>query len=57
MSDFIYNGFWFSPEATYTRKCLELSQELVTGTVTLKILKGNGKHKIILQCKYTRPYS
>ncbi|KAJ2946579.1 hypothetical protein O0L34_g12632 [Tuta absoluta] len=41
MSDFVYNGFWFSPEATYTRKCLEMSQDTVTGTVTLQIFKGN----------------
>ncbi|XP_041974042.1 argininosuccinate synthase isoform X2 [Aricia agestis] len=41
MADFVYNGFWFSPEATYTRKCLEMSQESVTGSVTLKIFKGN----------------
>ncbi|XP_050351522.1 argininosuccinate synthase [Nymphalis io] len=41
MADFVYNGFWFSPEATYTRKCLELSQESVNGTVTLHIFKGN----------------
>ncbi|XP_037964151.2 argininosuccinate synthase [Plutella xylostella] len=41
MADFVYNGFWFSPEATYTRKCLELSQESVTGTVTVQIYKGN----------------
>lgn len=41
MADFIYNGFWFSPEATYTTKCLELSQENVNGTVTLQVFKGN----------------
>ncbi|KAG7304000.1 hypothetical protein JYU34_010920 [Plutella xylostella] len=41
MADFVYNGFWFSPEATYTRKCLELSQESVTGTVTVQVYKGN----------------
>ncbi|XP_038209496.1 argininosuccinate synthase [Zerene cesonia] len=41
MSDFVYNGFWFSPEATYTKKCLEMSQELVNGTVTIQIFKGN----------------
>lgn len=40
MADFIYNGFWFSPEATYTRKCLELSQELVNGMVTVQIYRG-----------------
>ncbi|CAH0722336.1 unnamed protein product, partial [Brenthis ino] len=41
MADFVYNGFWFSPEAVYTRKCLELSQESVNGTVTLQLFKGN----------------
>lgn len=41
MADFVYNGFWFSPEANYTRKCLELSQETVNGTVTVQIYKGN----------------
>lgn len=42
MADFVYNGFWFSPEATYTRKCLEMSQENVSGTVTVQLFKGNG---------------
>ncbi|XP_045505886.1 argininosuccinate synthase [Colias croceus] len=41
MADFVYNGFWFSPEATYTKKCLEMSQESVNGTVTIQIYKGN----------------
>ncbi|XP_026323786.1 argininosuccinate synthase [Hyposmocoma kahamanoa] len=41
MADFVYNGFWFSPEASYTRKCLELSQDTVTGTVTVQLFKGN----------------
>ncbi|OWR51268.1 putative argininosuccinate synthetase [Danaus plexippus plexippus] len=41
MSDFVYNGFWFAPEARYTRKCLELSQESVSGTVTVQVFKGN----------------
>ncbi|XP_049885895.1 argininosuccinate synthase [Pectinophora gossypiella] len=41
MADIVYNGFWFSPEAEYTRKCLQLSQESVTGTVTVQIFKGN----------------
>ncbi|XP_075987671.1 argininosuccinate synthase [Anticarsia gemmatalis] len=41
MSDFVYNGFWFSPEGIYTRKCLELSQENVSGSVTLQVYKGN----------------
>ncbi|KAL0850413.1 hypothetical protein ABMA28_012226 [Loxostege sticticalis] len=41
MADFVYNGFWFSPEANYTRKCLEHSQDTVTGTVTVQLFKGN----------------
>ncbi|CAB3255458.1 unnamed protein product [Arctia plantaginis] len=41
MADFVYNGFWFSPEANYTRKCLQLSQDMVNGTVTVQIYKGN----------------
>ncbi|XP_013183422.2 argininosuccinate synthase [Amyelois transitella] len=41
MADFVYNGFWFSPEANYTRTCLELSQENVTGTVRVQLFKGN----------------
>ncbi|XP_037300111.1 argininosuccinate synthase isoform X1 [Manduca sexta] len=41
MADFVYNGFWFSPEANFTRKALELSQETVTGTVTVHLFKGN----------------
>ncbi|KAJ8734619.1 hypothetical protein PYW08_013869 [Mythimna loreyi] len=41
MADFVYNGFWFSPEAAYTRKCLEWSQETVNGMVTVQIYKGN----------------
>ncbi|XP_013167079.1 PREDICTED: argininosuccinate synthase [Papilio xuthus] len=41
MSDFVYNGFWFSPEATFTRKCLELSQQGVSGKITVQIYKGN----------------
>lgn len=44
MADFVYNGFWFSPEASFTKKCLEQSQEFVTGTVTVQIFKGNGKY-------------
>lgn len=48
MSDFVYNGFWFSPEASYTRKCLEISQDTVTGTVTVQLFKGNGKKVFLL---------
>ncbi|KOB72787.1 putative argininosuccinate synthetase [Operophtera brumata] len=41
MADFVYNGFWFSPEANFTRKCLQLSQESITGSVTVQVFKGN----------------
>uniref|UniRef100_A0A1B0CVH8 Argininosuccinate synthase n=1 Tax=Lutzomyia longipalpis TaxID=7200 RepID=A0A1B0CVH8_LUTLO len=40
MADFVYNGFWFSPEGTFSRQCLQLSQENVSGTVTMEIFKG-----------------
>ncbi|GAB0097992.1 Argininosuccinate synthase [Sergentomyia squamirostris] len=43
MADFVYNGFWFSPEASYSRKCLQESQENVSGTVTMEIFKGNAR--------------
>lgn len=42
MSNFVYNGFWFSPESYYTKKCLIMSQDSVTGTVFLELYKGNG---------------
>ncbi|XP_028177708.1 argininosuccinate synthase [Ostrinia furnacalis] len=41
MADFVYNGFWFSPEADYTKKCLLQSQDSVTGSVTVQLFKGN----------------
>lgn len=40
MADIVYNGFWFSPEAQFTRECLELSQENVTGRVIVELYKG-----------------
>lgn len=41
-ADYIYNGFWFSPEACYAKKCIILAEEYVTGTVKLELYKGNG---------------
>lgn len=41
MADYVYNGFWFSPEAEYVKKCLEESQMNVNGRVTVEIFKGN----------------
>jgi len=37
----IYNGFWFSPERELLQKMIDSSQECVTGTVRLKLYKGN----------------
>lgn len=37
----VYRGFWFSPECEFVRKCLQMSQENVEGTVTIKLYKGN----------------
>ncbi|KAF5280664.1 hypothetical protein FQA39_LY05312 [Lamprigera yunnana] len=41
LSNCIYNGFWFSPEGDYLRKCIALAEDTVTGIVKLKIHKGN----------------
>ncbi|KAJ8925454.1 hypothetical protein NQ315_009288 [Exocentrus adspersus] len=41
LSDYVYNGFWFSPEGQYVRKCIVLAEEQVTGVVKLEIYKGN----------------
>ncbi|HWU55334.1 MAG TPA: argininosuccinate synthase [Rhizomicrobium sp.] len=37
----IYNGFWFSPERDMLQALIDKSQEFVTGTVRLKLYKGN----------------
>lgn len=41
LADYVYNGFWFSPECDYVRKCLDMSQENVTGWVKVKLFKGS----------------
>ncbi|EEZ97516.1 argininosuccinate synthase [Tribolium castaneum] len=41
LSDFVYNGFWFSPEGEYVRKCIALAEETVTGKVNMEVYKGN----------------
>jgi len=40
-SQLIYNGFWFSPEMDVLRALVEETQKDVTGTVRLKVYKGN----------------
>ncbi len=37
----IYNGFWFSPERVLHQKLIDEAQKCVTGTVRLKLYKGN----------------
>ncbi len=37
----IYNGFWFSPEREMLQAMIDKSQEYVSGTVRLKLYKGN----------------
>ena len=37
----IYNGFWFAPERLMLQAAIDLSQEMVTGQVTVKLYKGN----------------
>jgi len=40
-AELIYNGFWFSPEREMLQALIDRSQEHVTGTVRLKLYKGN----------------
>ena len=37
----IYNGFWFSPEREMLQAAIDASQAFVTGTVKIKLYKGN----------------
>jgi argininosuccinate synthase len=40
-AELVYYGFWFSPEREMLQALVDKSQELVTGTVRLKLYKGN----------------
>ncbi|MBT3401373.1 MAG: argininosuccinate synthase, partial [Rhodospirillaceae bacterium] len=40
-AELIYNGFWFSPERLMLQAAIDHSQQHVTGTVRLKLYKGN----------------
>ena len=40
-AELIYNGYWYSPEREMLQAAIDKSQELVTGTVRLKLYKGN----------------
>jgi argininosuccinate synthase len=37
----IYNGFWFSPEREMLQALIDKSQDMVTGSVRLKLYKGS----------------
>jgi argininosuccinate synthase len=41
VAELIYNGFWFSPEMEFLMAAIRKSQELVNGSVLLKLYKGN----------------
>ncbi len=40
-AELLYNGFWFSPEREMLQAAIDHSQAKVTGTVRLKLYKGN----------------
>jgi len=40
-AELIYNGFWFAPEREMLQAAIDKSQQLVSGTVRLKLYKGN----------------
>ena len=37
----IYNGFWFAPEREMLQAAIDFSQQKVSGTVRIKLYKGN----------------
>src|SRR5215217_1576925 len=39
-AELIYNGFWFAPEREMLQALIDKSQEMVTGSVRLKLYKG-----------------
>ena len=40
-AEFVYYGFWFSPEREMLQALVDKSQEQVEGEVTRKLYKGN----------------
>ncbi|KAB7742264.1 argininosuccinate synthase [Parvibaculum sedimenti] len=51
-AELIYYGFWWSPEREMLQALIDKSQEMVTGTVRLKLYKGN-----VAVVGRTSPYS
>ena len=40
IAELIYNGFWFSPEMEFLMAAMDKAQDLIDGTVTVKLFKG-----------------
>ena len=40
-AELVYNGFWFAPEREMLQAAIDKASERVTGTVRLKLYKGN----------------
>jgi argininosuccinate synthase len=40
-AELVYNGFWFSPEREMLQAAIDAASQSVTGTVRLKLYKGN----------------
>ncbi|MBI4350828.1 MAG: argininosuccinate synthase [Elusimicrobia bacterium] len=40
-AELVYNGFWFSPEMDFLMSAINKSQEVIDGSVTLRLYKGN----------------
>jgi argininosuccinate synthase len=40
-AEFVYNGFWFSPEMDFLMAAIDKSQEVIDGVVHLSLYKGN----------------
>ena len=51
-AELVYNGFWFAPEREMLQSMIDESQRYVTGTVRLKLYKGN-----IITCGRKSKYS
>ncbi|MGA0603186.1 argininosuccinate synthase [Caulobacter sp. KR2-114] len=51
-AELIYNGFWFAPEREMLQAAIDLSQQMVTGQVRVKLYKGN-----VTVIGRTSPYS
>ncbi|BAU23587.1 argininosuccinate synthase [Caldimicrobium thiodismutans] len=52
IAELIYYGYWFSPEFQALKHLIEETQERVTGTVRLKLYKGN-----VIVCGRKSPFS